>query len=83
VLSLVLGEAVLITLLGGLLGLGLAVLAASALAPALSAFLPQFQVPASAVVRGIAFMLLLGIAAGLVPAVAAMRLQIVTALRRA
>jgi putative ABC transport system permease protein len=83
VLSLVLGEAVLITLLGGLLGLGLAVLAAGALAPALSAFLPQFQAPASAVISGVAFMLLLGIAAGLVPAIAAMRLQIVTALRSA
>ncbi len=83
VLALVLGEAVLITLLGGLAGLGLAVLAAGALAPALSAFLPSFQVPGRALWQGAAFMLLLGIAAGLVPALAAMRLQIVAALRRA
>lgn len=83
VLALVLGEAVLITLAGGLLGLGLAVAAANALAPGLSAFLPSFAVPASAVVQGLGFMLLLGVAAGLVPAVQAMRLQIVTALRRA
>jgi putative ABC transport system permease protein len=83
VLALVLGEAVLITLLGGLAGLGLAVLAAGALAPALSAFLPSFQVPGRALWQGVAFMLLLGIAAGLVPALAAMRLQIVAALRRA
>lgn len=83
VLALVLGESVLITLVGGLVGLGLAVLAAGALAPALSAFLPSFQVPVRALVQGVAFMLLLGIAAGLVPALAAMRLQIVTALRRA
>ncbi len=82
VLALVLGEAVLITLAGGLAGLGLAVLATRALAPALSAFLPGFEVPSRALVQGIAFMLVLGLAAGLVPAVAAMRLQIVTALRR-
>jgi putative ABC transport system permease protein len=83
VLAMVLGEAVLITLLGGLLGLALAALAAGALAPALSAFLPLFAVPGAAIVQGVAFMLVLGVAAGLVPAVAAMRLQIVAALRRA
>jgi putative ABC transport system permease protein len=83
VLALVLGESVLITVLGGALGLGLAVLATGALAPALSGFLPSFAVPRQALVHGVAFMLVLGVAAGLVPAVAAMRLQIVAALRRA
>jgi putative ABC transport system permease protein len=83
VLALVLGEAVAITLLGGLLGLALAVGATRALAPALSQFLPAFMVPPSALWQGLGFMLLLGVAAGLWPALAAMRLQIVTALRRA
>ena len=83
ILALVLGEAVLVTAVGGLVGLGLAVLAAGALAPALSAFLPSFRVPGHALVQGVAFMLVLGVAAGFVPALAAMRLQIVAALRRA
>jgi putative ABC transport system permease protein len=83
VLALVLGESVLITLVGGALGLALAVGATGALAPALSAFLPSFAVPREAMVQGLAFMVVLGVAAGLVPALAAMRLQIVTALRRA
>lgn len=83
VLALVLGEAVAITLAGGSIGLLLAVGATRALAPALAQFLPAFSVPASAVWQGIGFMLALGVAAGLWPALAAMRLQIVTALRRA
>ena len=83
ILALVLGEAVLVTLVGGLAGLALAALAAGAVAPSLSAFLPSFQVPGRALLQGVGFMLVLGIAAGLVPALAAMRLQIVTALRRA
>lgn len=82
VLALVLAESILITLVGGLLGLGLAVVATAALAPSLAQFLPLFELPPQALVQGLAWMLLLGVAAGAVPAWQAMRLQIVTALRR-
>lgn len=82
VLALVLTESMLITLVGGLLGLALAVAATTALAPSLAQFLPLFELPPQALVQGVAFMLLLGFAAGVVPAWQAMRLQIVTALRR-
>jgi len=82
VLALVLAESLLVAVVGGLVGLGLAVGASAALAPALSQFLPGFAVPAEALVQGVAFMLLLGLVAGAFPAWSAMRLQIVTALRR-
>ena len=81
VLALVLAEALLITIVGGLIGLGLAALATTALGPALKAFLPLFLIPRSAYLEGAALILLLGVAAGALPAWTAMRLEIVRALR--
>jgi len=82
VLGLVLAEAVLITALGGVIGLAGAAWLGVQFEPVFRQYLPGFSLPTDAVVRGVAFMLVLGLLAGAVPAVQAMRLGIVQALRR-
>lgn len=81
VLLFVLGESLLISLLGGGVGLALAWLIAQGGSP-VPDFLPVFYLPDSALRSGVAYILLLGLAAGLLPALQAMRLQIAVALRR-
>lgn len=83
ILAFVLAESVLIALAGGFAGLGLAVLLTRALEPVLSQFLPTFSITLSALYSGLAFMVVLGLLAGAWPALSAMRLRIVVALRRA
>jgi putative ABC transport system permease protein len=82
VLGLVLAEAVMITALGGVIGLAGAAWLGVQFEPVFRQYLPGFSLPTDAVVRGVAFMLVLGLLAGAVPAVQAMRLGIVQALRR-
>ena len=81
VLALVLAESLLITTLGGALGLGLAALLTRVLAISLRSVLPFFFIPPLAYLKGLLYVMALGAGAGLVPAWAAMRLRIVTALR--
>lgn len=79
VLALVLVEALLLTVIGGLIGLGLAKLMAMAMASTLS----QFGVAGigwPVVWRALLAMLALGLAVGMLPAIRAMRLKIVDAL---
>ncbi|HEX2695890.1 MAG TPA: FtsX-like permease family protein, partial [Acidobacteriota bacterium] len=81
VLGLILGEAILIAGQGGLIGLALARLAI----PGLSRALPMLGVLyVSPLTFGIGFVVALtvGAAAGLLPAIGAMRLRVVDALRR-
>jgi putative ABC transport system permease protein len=82
VLGLVMAEAVLITVLGGVLGLAGAWWLGVQFEPVFRQYLPGFQVPASAIALGGVFMVGLGLVAGAVPAAQAMRLRIVEALRR-
>ncbi len=82
VLLLVLAEVLLIALLGGALGLSLAKLAIPGLNALLSGLLPYVILPASALLAGIAFALAVGVVSGLLPALGAMRLRVVDALRR-
>jgi putative ABC transport system permease protein len=82
VLALVLAEAVLITVLGGTLGLTGAWWLGVQFEPVFAQYLPGFRLQGEAVAAGVAFMLGLGLVAGAVPAVQAMRLRIVEALRR-
>ncbi len=83
VLGLVLAESVAIAVLGGGLGLLLAVVAIiPGLGQALKSFLPVFFLPANALLTGVALVLFFGTIAGLLPAAQAMRLRIVDALRR-
>jgi putative ABC transport system permease protein len=82
VLWLVLGEALLVTVIGGLLGLGLAVLMVSALRPMLSQFVGALFLGASTLTTGLVLMIVLGLVSGALPAVQALRLKIVDALRQ-
>jgi putative ABC transport system permease protein len=82
VLTLVLGESVLLALLGGLPGLGLAALLTYALRSSMSNFAPGFAVTPGIALTGLALMLALGIFTGIIPALNAMRLRIATALGR-
>jgi len=81
ILSLVLGEALLIAVLGGGLGLLAAWLIVQRGDPT-GGMLPIFILPARNLAAGAALIVTLGLLAGLMPAVTAMRLRITDALRR-
>jgi putative ABC transport system permease protein len=82
VLGLVLGESVLLALLGGLPGLALAWFAAYSLRASMENFMPGFAVTPSIALLGLALILALGLITGIIPALSAMRLKIATALGR-
>ncbi len=81
ILSLVLGESVVIALLGGGLGLGLAWLIVQQGDPT-GGMLPIFVLPMRDVAIGAGLIVLLGLVAGALPAANAMNLKITDALRR-
>jgi putative ABC transport system permease protein len=81
VLALVLVESCLIAAVGGLAGLGLAWLITQAGSP-VPQMLPVFYLPNRYILIGAGLVLGLGILAGILPALRAMRLQIAVALRR-
>ncbi len=80
-LALVLAESCLLALLGGGIGLGVA-LALIARGDPTGGMLPLFYFPTLDVFTGIGFSLALGVLAGLFPALQAMRLRVADALRR-
>jgi len=80
-LTLVLAESCLLAGLGGLAGLGLAWLIAAGGSPVPS-MLPVFYLPTRDLVIGVGLVLTLGVVAGILPALQAMRLRIADALRR-
>jgi putative ABC transport system permease protein len=82
VLLFVLAESLLISLLGGVMGLLLAVMAIPVMANALNGMLPQLVLAPSVLALGMVTALAVGLASGLLPGLGAMRLQIVSALRR-
>jgi putative ABC transport system permease protein len=73
---------VLVTVLGGALGLAGAWWLGVQFEPVFRQYLPGFSLPTDAIALGAAIMVGLGLVAGAVPAVQAMRLPIVVALRR-
>jgi len=81
ILALVLGESVLIAIIGGALGLGLSWLVVQNGDPT-GGMLPIFILPARDITIGAAMIVLLGLVAGAWPAVNAMNLKITDALRR-
>jgi putative ABC transport system permease protein len=82
ILVLVLAETLLIALLGGILGLGLAILAVPVLGNALNGLLPELVLSPAILSLGLATALLIGAAGGILPGVGAMRMRVVNALRR-
>jgi putative ABC transport system permease protein len=81
VLALVLAESCLIAAVGGLAGIGLAWLVTAGGSP-VPAMLPVFYLPPRYIVIGAGLVLGLGLVAGILPALQAMRLRIAVALRR-
>lgn len=80
VLGLVLAEAVLLIVLGGVIGLALATLVISALQTSLGGQMPMSPVGGAIWLRGIALMIGIGLVVGALPALRGMRLRIVDAL---
>jgi putative ABC transport system permease protein len=82
VLVFVLGESLAISLIGGLVGLLLAVLAVPVLSKALSGMLPRLFLSSTLLAFGLGTALAVGIVSGALPGIAAMRMRVVNALRR-
>jgi putative ABC transport system permease protein len=81
VLLFVLCESLLIAMIGGTVGLGLAKLFTLGGDPT-RGLLPFFFLPGNAIIAGLLLTLLVGAISGLIPAIGAMRLRVVDALRR-
>jgi putative ABC transport system permease protein len=82
ILGMVLGESVLLALLGGIPGLALAALIALMMRENLSNFVPGFAMTPGIALIGLTLMLSLGLVTGIIPALNAMRLRIAAALGR-
>ena len=83
VTALILAESLLITFIGGLIGLGLGALAVKGIAQAVKQFLPLMLVPLHAYALGLTCMVLLGVLSGALPCWQAWHLKITDALRKA
>jgi len=82
VLFFVLAEAMVISIFGGLLGLGLAMVMVPALGKALNGLLPSLVLSSAILGSGLGVALLVGLISGLLPGIGAMRMRVITALRR-
>jgi putative ABC transport system permease protein len=82
ILFFVLAESLIISLVGGLIGLGLAALAIPVLGAALNGLLPTLILSPAILSIGLGTALLVGIVSGLLPGIGAMRMRVVNALRR-
>jgi putative ABC transport system permease protein len=82
VTTLVFGEALLITALGGIIGLSLATLLAGAVAKVAQQFFPTLGMPSDTWIIGGVLIVVLGALAALLPCTQAFRLKIVDALRK-
>jgi putative ABC transport system permease protein len=82
ILGLVAGEALLVSLLGGVLGCGLAALVFQKLDFTGGGFFPNFRVLPATVLTGLLLAAVMGILSGIGPAIAAARLRIASALRK-
>jgi putative ABC transport system permease protein len=82
ILFFVLAESLLISLFGGLIGLGLAMGAIPVLASALNGLLPELILSPAILSVGLGTALLVGLVSGLLPGIGAMRMRVVNALRR-
>jgi putative ABC transport system permease protein len=82
ILRLILGESVLLGLLGGIPGIGVAALFAAVMETRVGNFVPGFAVTPAIALAAVLLMIGFGVATGLIPAINAMRLKIATALGR-
>lgn len=82
VTAMVLGEALLVTALGGAIGLGLAALFSTLLGNAVAQFFPVLGMPSSTFATGAILIVVLGAIAAALPCAQAAQLKIVDALRK-
>ncbi|HET6933172.1 MAG TPA: FtsX-like permease family protein [Candidatus Acidoferrum sp.] len=82
VLAFVLGESLVIAIVGGVFGLLLAKVATPLLSGALSGMLPALVLSPGILLTGFVTALVVGFASGLLPGLGAMRLRVINALRR-
>jgi putative ABC transport system permease protein len=82
ILRLVLGESLLLAFLGGIPGLGFAVLVAMGLSESPGNFVPKVAITPEIIAAAIVLMVCFGFATGIIPAVNAMRLKVATGLGR-
>ncbi len=82
VVALVLAESCLLTIIGGIAGLGLARAMTPVMAEKLAGLLPLFYLPTRALFIGLGLSVALGLVTGIFPALQAMRLRVADALRR-
>jgi putative ABC transport system permease protein len=82
ILFFVLAESLTISLIGGILGLLLAVIAVPALAKALNGLLPTLVLAPTVLLLGLLVAIAVGLVSGLLPGISAMRMRVVSALRR-
>lgn len=82
VLFFVLAESLVIAIIGGLLGLGLAILAIPLVGAKLNGMLPPLLLSTTLLGLGLLFAVFVGVASGFLPGIGAMRLRVVDALRR-
>jgi putative ABC transport system permease protein len=78
----VLFESLFIALIGGLIGLGLALVLIPGISKGLSGLLPPLLLSPALLALGLGFAVLVGVVSGLLPGIGAMRLRVVDALRR-
>ncbi|HEY6642002.1 ABC transporter permease [Povalibacter sp.] len=83
VTAMVLAEALLLTVLGAAIGLGVAAMAAMSLGQAIQQFFPTLGMPANTYIIGAVLAIGLGAIAGALPCAQAWQLKIVDALRKA
>ena len=82
IFNMVLAESLLLAFIGGLLGLTAAHLIVQAMSDQLAKFLPNIAVDQGVVVQALMYMTLVGLITGIMPALNALRLNIVTAFSR-
>jgi len=82
VMWLVLGEAIFLSFLGGILGLLLAEVVVVGAAESMATVLPGLVMNTEVLIQGLLLVLVFGVITGAIPAIQGLRLQIVTALRR-
>ncbi len=82
IFRMVLAESLFLSLLGGMLGIALAAFAITVMGSALEGVVPDLALGPAIMAQALGIMLALGLVTGLLPALGAMRLNIVTALGR-
>jgi len=80
--GLILGESLILSLVGGLLGLALSFPAVKIFPPEVTQYFPGLNVTRTTAMLGLAVSLAVGVLAGLIPAWQAARVQIAAALRK-